>query len=664
MKNGATLALAITLGAAGVFTYLYLTRHPQSVPAAEAVEPTSVVPDEASSTGGGESGARAGDHRIAAALPDKPATFAPAEKTAPLPDTALGSALGQETRLARMRALVELASSADAGTLRGLVAEANRLGPADRRDSLEILLLRWFELDPQSAPRQLVDTAIGKPAGIERTDEVTSIARAWAQIAPGEAFEYAARIRDAGLRAEYESAVLAAWGERDPAAALGSVIAMPQGWRKDQLLRQAASDLVRQDPERAIALAMKAPRLDSRPLLTHIVQQWAAHDPRAAGRWLAGNMARANRSVAMQIASRYGAIDPEEAIAWGLRVDRTGNRGVVGMALAGYAESNPQEALRLAMGIESEQHRGGAITAVLSAIARTDPQLAMANLDKAQGARWRGQAAGVIAQQLARSDPRAALEWLGKQPDDDMWRYNSFASLASGLADNDLETAVSLAEHVPPDMRAHWVANIVGYYAAQEPDAALRWLRSFQDDPSYQQILAQAAPQLSMVDAQAAFELAAAMPDARQRDQAMVNMMSRGSMRSPETAVRWLDRIKDDQMRARAAQNILWQWSQSDPEAARKWTSNLPVGALRDSALSALVGAGASGRAISADEVSTMIGQIGSPDVRAEAVYAAAMRLARSDIEGARTLLRRHPLDPSRREMLARQLSEHLGITL
>lgn len=657
MKNGAVSAIAIAVGAAGVFAYLYLTRNPEAVPAAAATEPARPASDM---------GAPASEHRIATPAPAKPDVYdvyKEKKAAAPLPDTELGRALGQNTQLARTRALVDLASQADVGLLRDLVAQASSLPvPADRRDSLEVLLQRWFELDAQSAPRQLVDAALGKPAGIARSDELTSIARAWAQIAASDAFEYGSRIADPGLRAEYESAVLAVWGERDPEAALGSVVAMPQGWRKDQLLRQAASDLVRQDPQRAIALATSVPRADSRPLLMHVVQEWAGHDARAAARWLGTNMGKANRSVAIQIASRYGALEPEEAVAWGQRVDRTGNRGVVGMALAGYAERNPQEALRLAMGIESEQHRNGAISAVLSAIARTDPQFAMANLDKAAGTRWRGQTAAAIAYELARTDPRGAVEWLTKQVDDTDTTSHALMMLASGMADQDVEVAAALTEQVPADMRVSWISSVVGYYAAQDPEAAMRWIRSFQNDPNYEQILAQAAPQLSMVDAQAAFEMAASLPDAKQRDQALVNMMSRGPMRSPETAARWLDRIKDESMRARAVQNIMWQWAQSDVEAARKWTTSLPSGAMRDSALSVLVGTG--NRSISVDDVSSMIGQISSPDKRSEAVYGAVMRLARSDIETARTLLRRHPLEPGRREMLAKQLSEHLGITL
>jgi hypothetical protein len=43
-----------------------------------------------------------------------------------------------------------------------------------------------------------------------------------------------------------------------------------------------------------------------------------------------------------------------------------------------------------------------------------------------------------------------------------------------------------------------------------------------------------------------------------------------------------------------------------------------------------------------------IINQIQTPERRSHAVLMAAMRLSRNDMESARTLLRRYPLDPAR----------------
>ena len=51
-----------------------------------------------------------------------------------------------------------------------------------------------------------------------------------------------------------------------------------------------------------------------------------------------------------------------------------------------------------------------------------------------------------------------------------------------------------------------------------------------------------------------------------------------------------------------------------------------------------------------------IINQIQTPERRSHAVLMAAMRLSQSDMEDARTLLRRYPLDPARQ----RQFDEYL----
>ncbi len=665
MKNSATLAIAVAIGAAGVFAYLYLTRNPSAIRAADADEQSAsrAVAEGAPEFGTASSGAAgrsaAGASSMTAAARG---TSIYKEGRAELPDSDLGRALGQSAQLLRTRALLDVAASANLADLRRLVAEANVLTvPADRRDSLEVLLLRWFELDPQSAPQQLVDDALSQSAGVGRSDYLTSVARAWAQVDATEAWRHAGKIEDTTLRAEYESAVLAVWGERDPAAALSGVIALPQGWRKDQLLRQVASDLVRRNPAQAIELAMTVPRVDSRPLLMHIVSEWATHDARAAAQWLGANMNKVNRSVASQLASRYGASDPVEAIAWAQRVDRTGNRGIVGMALAGYAEHAPQDALRLALGIESEQHRRGAISAVLATIARRDPQWAMANLDKVPSGRIRAEATSAIVNQLARTDPRAALDWLKGLDETDV-AGQGFNTLAQTVADADPEAAVAMTDQVPAGERVEWIAVVVQWYSAVDPEAAVRWLRSFQSDANYPQMVSMTTPLLARVDPQAALELTMSLPDSKSREQALMRMIQQGGgWRAPETVARWIDRIKDENLRSQAVHGLAAQWAWQDPEGARRWVLGMPTGTVRDSAVAALV---ASSRSMPVEDVSSLISQIQSPDRRSDAVVNTIMRLAQNDIEAARTLLRRHPLDPARREMLSRQLREHMNVTL
>jgi hypothetical protein len=85
-------------------------------------------------------------------------------------------------------------------------------------------------------------------------------------------------------------------------------------------------------------------------------------------------------------------------------------------------------------------------------------------------------------------------------------------------------------------------------------------------------------------------------------------------------------------------------WAQYDPPAASKWVLSLDDGPAKDQALTALVQRGGA----SVDEMQQIINQIQMPERRSQAVLMAAMSMSRNDMEGARTLLRRYPLDPAR----------------
>ena len=54
-----------------------------------------------------------------------------------------------------------------------------------------------------------------------------------------------------------------------------------------------------------------------------------------------------------------------------------------------------------------------------------------------------------------------------------------------------------------------------------------------------------------------------------------------------------------------------------------------------------------------------IINQIQTPERRSHAVLMAAMRLSRNDMESARTLLRRYPLDPAQPRPQAVPVGEH-----
>lgn len=648
MKQAAVLAAAVGIGVGVVGVYWVLTRNPTPIELARSERPdqiTSENPPTEALTVGAESAAE-----VLAAPGDRPRAGG---------TTRFDEALGQRSQFARAQGLAEIAGRADRETLHALVIEAGELGdPVSRRQALDVLLLRLFEIDPENAPRRVVEETLALDSLPLRGELLAIVGNAWARVAPLNAWRYGMKISDPAARGTFEQAVVARWGLGDPEGAFGGVVALPASGRKDQLLRQVAGDLVRADPRRAVELALNVNRADRRATLVNILTEWAQQDAPAAAQWLESNPGKVNRVVAFQIASAYGVQNPTEAVAWAQRFDRGGYRSLVGTVLGAYAEENPPEALRLAMSLDAGAKRGQAITAVLGAAARRDLQFATENLDKVPGGRYRSEAVVNIAMQIVRSDPRAAVEWV-KSVDDEQAREGGLSNLAQVLASSDPETAASLTDEIPSAQRAQWIAQVAGAYAQQDPEAAVRWARTYQNDPGYPQVISQLASRLAMTDPQAAFELVASSPDSRQRDQAIASMLGRAAFKSPETAVRWIDRISDERQRVQAVGNVASQWAQVDAAAARKWVTSLEAGAARDQGLSSFV----TNSSLPLEETSSLLGQIQSQDRRMDAVMWTARRLAQRDPEAARTLIRRHPLDPRRQEQLTEQLRD-AGVTL
>jgi hypothetical protein len=657
MKSGLASILAVGVGVAAILAYWYVPR--QSARAtSNPVADRNVAPLEEAAT----------TEPAASGLKEMAAKWIRGDDH-PTPPARLVDALAQRSRFARSQALLEIAATSDMPTLYALAADADGLESSlDRHETLQAVLTRLFELDPQNAPKQVMSETLAQASSPKRNEKLASIGAAWAMTAPEVAWAHSRTIADPAARAAFEQSVINTWSMADPEAAFAGVVAIPANDRKDRLLFQAAAALARADPRRAVQIASGVNRADRRNALWSIVSEWGQHDPHAAAQWLEANPGKVNRDmVAHRFASRYGAVNPVEALSWAQRIEsaasaRHRDLTLVGLVLTGYAEESPEDALRLALGLDAGEQRNAAVGAVLGAIARRDPGYAMAHLDKLPKGQQRSNAILNMAMQVSRSDPRAAVEWIKtaeEEGNDNEHGRSLVSALGHVLADSDPETAMSLTEQIPEKARGDWIVAVAAAYARQDPEAALRWARQYQNDPAYPRMTSELAGLVADSDPQMAMDFASSVLDARERDRTIARVVEQVSHQDPALAARWVERVRDDQERLQAIGNIAMQWAHTDSSAARKWVMSLPSGASRDQGITALMRTGV----VPSDQAETLISQIQSPQHRMDAVLGVVVQLAQSDIDGARTLLRRHPLDPQRQEQLTMHLRQ-AGITL
>lgn len=540
---------------------------------------------------------------------------------------------GASSEFSHRQSVYETASSADRAQLDSMIADARALAnPAERNSTLEILLLRYAELD--------VDGAIGRVFENDR-ETAAHLLAVLAAVAPEQTWQRAAQVTNPAERFEYLSAVADAWVAQDPERAFTKVADLPAEWQRTQLLESVIDEIADRDPRLAIKLAETQEPVVSGSLTERIATQWSRRNPSEAARWVEGLSRTDQGRYAYRVAEAYVAQKPSEALAWGLRLAGSPQRYLWSSMLSEMAKYDPDQALQLAQAAESPAQRAQALGKVLAAIAQTNPSMAMAQLLKLPQGEMRSGILGEIAGSVATLTPTAALDWLN-DIDDKPMQLEAAQSLGWRLSRRNVEGAAQLVDRVPKEARPQWITAVALAYAEADVEKGRQWVRRYGNEGS--QTAVQFARSVAARSPETAIQLVEDVSDDQERDRLLRGLLPPLAEHSPALAARWAERVTDEESRSRSIGEVAGVWAQYDLPAARKWILSLQDGPSKDQALGVLIQRAGG----SVDDMLPIINQIQTPERRSHAVLMAAMRLSRNDMESARTLLRRHPLDPAR----------------
>ncbi len=536
----------------------------------------------------------------------------------------------------------ESASHASLAQLDSMILEARSLAnPLERRNTLEILLLRYAEIDAAGA--------IGKALENDR-ETATRLLGALAAIAPEQTWQRASEVTNAAERLAYLKVISEAWVAQDAERAFTKVTDLPADWQRAELLRSVALDIADRDPRLAIRLAQTQPASVSGALIEQIAALWSRNNPSEAARWVESLPRQEQGRYAYRVAEPYLAQKQSEALMWAQRLAGSPRKYLWSSMLGQMAKYDPDQALQLAQAADSPAARSEAMGKVLAAMAQTNPSMAMAQLLKMPQSEMRSEILGEVAQSVATLTPAAALDWLNDINDKSM-RSQAAQSLGYALARRDVEAAADMIDRIPKEARASWITSVALAYADVDFEKGRQWVRRYANEPGdaafqFARVVASRSPDQAV-------QLVDGIADDEERDRLLRGLIEPLAEHSPAVAARWAERVTDDQQRERAIGEVAAVWSQYDVPAARKWILSLDDGPAKDTALQQLVMRSGGG---SLDDVVPLINQIQTPERRSHAVLMAAMQLSQSDMDGARTLLRRYPLDPARQ----RQFDEYL----
>jgi hypothetical protein len=555
---------------------------------------------------------------------------------------AASSGAGASSEFSHRQTVYASASHADLMQLDSMIVAARALAnPLERRNTLEILLLRYAEIDAEGA--------IGKALDNDR-ETATRLLSALAAIEPEPAWQRASQVTNAAERLAYLRAIAEAWVAQDAERAFAKVTEMPADWQRTELLRSVALDIADRDPRLAIRLAQTQPPNVSGALMEQIAALWSRTNPSEAARWVESLPRQEQGRYAYRVAEPYLAQKQSEALLWAQRLAGSPRKYLWSSMLGQMAKYDPDQALQLAQTAESPAARSQALGKVLAAIAQTNPSMAMTQLLKMPQSEMRSELLSEVAQSVATLTPTMALDWLN-DIDDKSMRTQAAQSLGFALARSNVEAAADMVDRVPKEARASWITSVALAYADVDFERGRQWIRRYANEPGdaafqFARVVASRSPEQAV-------QLVDGIVDDKERDRLLRGLLEPLAEHSPAVAARWAERVTDDAQRERSIGEVAAVWSQYDVPAARKWILSLDDGPAKDSALQQLV---MRSGGTSVDDVLPLINQIQTPERRSHAVLMAAMQLAQTDMDGARTLLRRYPLDPARQ----RQFDEYL----
>lgn len=503
------------------------------------------------------------------------------------------------------------------------------------------------DLQLREDPASLIEGALALADADQRRNQLLRLGDAWAHLAPEDAWQEALRVADPEARRIMQSAVIPAWAEQQPERAFAGVAELPPNWDRTQLLQHVTAEIARHDPQLALNLisSVKLPDPDSYRGI--IVGEWSRYDPAGAAQWVERQPVRLQGRFAYRVADAYVGQHPQEALDWALRISRSPGKNLWSNMLRQMALHEPQEALRIALAAENPMQRSNALSGVLSSIATTNPTLAMSHLEKIPGGEMRTQVIMEIAARLSETSVASAVDWLNDLDDTGM-RRQAWAQVSQAIVYRDPDGAAELLDRIPKEARESWIGSVAAAYAQSDPNKAIQWIRKFQDEPNYPRIAQQVVMNAAGSNPELAMDIINRTTDGKQREQLLAAVMPMIAHMAPETAARLYEDISDENLRVQTVGQIASGWARSDQAAARKWVTSLPSGTSRDQALAGLIGASE----MTADDAASLIRQIQSPEQRQNALFSTAIRLAQSNPEEMRSLLRRFPLDPPQQQHL------------
>lgn len=285
-----------------------------------------------------------------------------------------------------------------------------------RQAAVQAVLTEWAGRDPEAALTWL-KTQLG---GTARSQGPSIVLREMARRDPEGTARRCLEAETGIMEYGEAQTALSVWAAKDAGTTLEAIAALPSDRRRDELLQSALVAITEKDPAFALMESLKVPAGDGLPISNDIVRQWANKDPAAALREVTALPEGKVRERLLFSLAQGGPADYSgllETLPEGK--DRAAFvNGLVDARLQSGLQPNPAEAAELAMKHATGAERVALLEQVGRVWPDIDAPAASVWLSNLEAGPERDAAVGSFVRKLFETDPEASLVWSASLSDE------------------------------------------------------------------------------------------------------------------------------------------------------------------------------------------------------------------------------------------------------
>jgi len=511
-----------------------------------------------------------------------------------------------------------------------------------------------------------IDYALSFDPRAARTAAVQRIAAVAARSDPEAALSLASLLPNGAERAAFVAQILEVWAANDPAAVFDFLEATGVSALTVSADTFAALALV--EPERLWSILDRLPAGIRTQYEPAVIDALLVSDPGGLYAYLDTLPLDTDRDRLLRtVAGRHSQRDPKEGLSYILTLDWL-PIGVTENMLAAIAADDLPYALdraieTLVSGTDREQDssiRSARLPMLIAAAARSgasDIPAAVDIIANHPDQRVRRQLdfdneAGLLGW-WADVDPEGALNWTIRNSSKVSPGFLEHLGQLSAAASGNASDAQQVLNALPEDLRGFWMAGVAEGLAASSLDAAVEWLEPVRGAPVYTTVIDHVLRSAASTQPTTVAQLIDSLPDAP-RSGLVLTVAKQWGSQEPVVAADWLSTSRniDDELRALAVRQIVLDWAGRDLRDAETWAQGLPNGPFRDSALGAILPEAAESRVLDSE----LLDAFSSATVRMQGLVDAMDALRRTDPDLGRSLIDRFISDPELRERAEQRL--------